>query len=179
MTPEQDRAVEQSKGPPKGATHTLGGRYYHERSDGQFLRYEIDTGYWVPAVEINSSSYLTGRLEPLDARNVWTYKPTPEEDEAWERLMASIAEKRKEHVMDELNKASDPVNHPSHYTQGGIECIDAIQASMSPEEFAGYLKGNCQKYIWRYKQKGGAQDLAKARWYLERLEAHVSARKRT
>lgn len=69
----------------------------------------------------------------------------------------------------------DAVNHPEHYASGDIECIDAIRASMTPDELAGYLKGNTQKYIWRYRQKGGAQDLAKAKWYLERLEEHVGA----
>ena len=47
-------------------------------------------------------------------------------------------------------KQHDPVNSPSHYASGGIECIDAIKASMSHEAFLGYLKGNVQKYMWRY-----------------------------
>lgn len=66
----------------------------------------------------------------------------------------------------------DDVNHPDHYTQGGIECIDAIRASMTPDEYAGYLKGNIQKYLWRYEHKGGVQDLEKAMWYLDRLIKH-------
>ena len=65
----------------------------------------------------------------------------------------------------------DPVNSPKHYadTAGGIECIEAIEASMSMEEFKGFLKGNVQKYVWRYAQKNGAEDLNKAKWYLDRL----------
>ena len=63
-------------------------------------------------------------------------------------------------------KLNDKVNHPSHYTQGGIECIDAIRASMAPREFQGYCKGNVIKYIWRYAFKGGVEDLKKARVYL-------------
>jgi hypothetical protein len=64
----------------------------------------------------------------------------------------------------------DPVNSPIHYVDGnGVECIDAIEASMSTEEFKGFLKGNVQKYVWRYSQKNGAEDLKKAKWYLERL----------
>jgi hypothetical protein len=65
----------------------------------------------------------------------------------------------------------DPVNHPSHYADsfGGIECIEAIEASMTTEEFKGFLKGNVQKYVWRYDKKKGAEDLKKARWYLDRL----------
>lgn len=63
----------------------------------------------------------------------------------------------------------DLVNSPAHYASGGIECIDAIEASMTPEEFQGYCKGNLIKYSWRYRDKGGTQDLQKARWYLDRL----------
>lgn len=65
---------------------------------------------------------------------------------------------------------NDLVNHPSHYTQGDIECIDAIRASMSTSEFLGYLKGNVQKYLWRYDRKDNPiQDLEKAQWYLQKL----------
>ncbi len=63
----------------------------------------------------------------------------------------------------------DEVNHPAHYTTGGIECLDAIKASMSAEAFAGYLSGNCLKYLWRYRQKGGVQDLLKCEYYLKIL----------
>tara|TARA_R100000329_G_scaffold143055_1_gene126840 strand:- start:1754 stop:1972 length:219 start_codon:yes stop_codon:yes gene_type:complete len=63
----------------------------------------------------------------------------------------------------------DMVNSPPHYNAGGIECIDAIEASMSKEAFRGYLKGNMLKYIWRYENKGGKEDLDKANWYLTRL----------
>ena len=63
----------------------------------------------------------------------------------------------------------DSVNNPSHYASGDIECIDAIESSMTPEAFRGYCKGNVQKYIWRYEQKGGKESLEKAQWYLNRL----------
>lgn len=61
----------------------------------------------------------------------------------------------------------DNVEHPSHYTQGGIECIEAIRASMTPEGFQDYCKGNCLKYIWRWRDKGGVEDLEKAKVYLQ------------
>ena len=64
----------------------------------------------------------------------------------------------------------DQVNHPSHYTDGGIECIEAIEAQLTAEEYQGYLRGCCAKYLWRYKLKGNAlQDLKKCQWYLDRL----------
>lgn len=78
------------------------------------------------------------------------------------------------HHDDAVGKASDPVNQPSHYTDGGIECIAAIKASMTPEAFKGYLKGNVEKYIWRYEKKvKPAEDLRKAKVYLEWLIAEV------
>ncbi len=65
----------------------------------------------------------------------------------------------------------DPVNHPNHYTQGDVECIDAIQSSMSRDAFVGYLKGNCIKYLWRAGLKNDAiEDIRKAGWYLNKLE---------
>ena len=64
----------------------------------------------------------------------------------------------------------DMVEQPMHYASGEIECIDAIRASMTKEAFCGYLKGNVQKYMWRYEKKiNPAEDIKKARWYSERL----------
>lgn len=69
---------------------------------------------------------------------------------------------------------TDFVNHPPHY-QGTIECIDAIEASMSAEAFKGSLKANVIKYVWRYEAKGGLESLQKAQWYLNRLIATIEA----
>ena len=63
----------------------------------------------------------------------------------------------------------DNVNHPEHYTSGGVECIDAIQAALTPEEYRGFLKGNVIKYTWRERMKAGVESLQKAEWYLKRL----------
>ena len=63
---------------------------------------------------------------------------------------------------------SNAIN-PAHYQSGDIECIDAIKAQMTQDEFLGYLRGNNIKYPWRYRQKAGAEDLRKAEWYLRRL----------
>ena len=64
----------------------------------------------------------------------------------------------------------DMVNHPPHYTSGGIECIDAIEAALGPDGFRAFLRGNIIKYNWRCDKKGkSVQDLSKARWYLVKL----------
>lgn len=65
--------------------------------------------------------------------------------------------------------APEKVNHPAHYNASGIECIDGIEAALTPEEFRGFCKANALKYIWREKHKGGGEDLKKAAWYLNRL----------
>ena len=63
---------------------------------------------------------------------------------------------------------SDNVNHPEHYNQGDVECIEAIAAATGAE-YEGFLQGQIIKYIWRYKFKGGIEDLRKAEFYLKRL----------
>lgn len=74
------------------------------------------------------------------------------------------------HAVPDTKKESDPVNHPTHYTQGDVECIDAIKAATeSLNGYEGFLVGNCMKYIWRFKAKNGKEDLEKAGWYLKKL----------
>ena len=70
---------------------------------------------------------------------------------------------------DEFEPTNDAVQHPSHYTHGGIECIEAIRASMTADGFCDYCKGNIIKYIWRWRDKGGVEDLRKASVYLDWL----------
>ncbi len=78
-----------------------------------------------------------------------------------------------------MSRKNDVVNHPSHYTKGGIECIEAIEASMTDEEFRGYLKGNVIKYVWRYRDKdNGVQDLDKAEWYIRKLKKTIKKAKK-
>ena len=70
---------------------------------------------------------------------------------------------------DEVEPTNDAVQHPSHYTHGGIECIDAIKAGMTADGFCDYCKGIIIKYIWRWRDKGGVEDLRKASVYLDWL----------
>lgn len=63
---------------------------------------------------------------------------------------------------------SDIVNRPPHYTQGNVECIDAIEAALTPEEFRGFCKGNIIKYAWRERFKD-PESLRKAQFYVNRL----------
>lgn len=65
---------------------------------------------------------------------------------------------------------ADMVNHPSHYNQGGIECIDALKAAtVSKTGIEAVCTANAIKYLWRYEEKNGIEDVKKARWYIDRL----------
>ena len=66
---------------------------------------------------------------------------------------------------------SDEVNHPGHYggADNPYETIKVLEAWLTPEEFAGFLKGNALKYLSRHRQKGGLEDLKKAKWYQDAL----------
>ena len=204
---------------PNKATHYLSGDFYHERGDGQYMKYSAFT--WSNAVDVNSNERMERALWPLSDDLTWlalrcdnwagrghrkitrtmaeispaefmfipadnpedrsyTYNQwltrrrelgleddlpvTPQEDEAWD-------EKRMDTIGANGNDGDhyDSVNHPEHYTQGGIECIDAIEAALTPEEFRGYCKGNALKYIWRERMKGGEESIAKAEWYLDKV----------
>ena len=71
----------------------------------------------------------------------------------------------------------DPVNHPAHYTHGGIETIDFIQAKLTPEEFRGYLKGNILKYGSRLGHKeNDMQDAGKLAWYTNKLRSVLATK---
>ena len=69
-----------------------------------------------------------------------------------------------------IEEVVDQVNNPDHYNNGAMECSDYLKDNMSWDAYLGYLEGNTKKYLhrWRYKGKP-LQDLAKARWYLDRL----------
>ena len=73
--------------------------------------------------------------------------------------------------------SKDQVNHPEHYTAGGIECIDALEAAT--EGLTGIVAvcaANAIKYIWRFSRKNGTEDIDKAIWYLNRLKKALNER---
>lgn len=62
-------------------------------------------------------------------------------------------------------------NHPKHYNQGSIECIDAIQTALTEEQFIGFLRGNVIKYHWRLGNKDTPlQEVEKGLWYANKLK---------
>lgn len=64
----------------------------------------------------------------------------------------------------------DMVNRPAHYNKGRVECIDAIESATGDlEGIEAVCTANAIKYLWRWKQKNGAEDLEKAKWYINHL----------
>jgi hypothetical protein len=63
----------------------------------------------------------------------------------------------------------DPAVTPSYYRKGDLECYDVQKASMGLNKYQGYLEGCVQKYLWRWEDKNGKQDLEKALEYLVKL----------
>ena len=130
----------------------------HRKNDAWLYVYKIwDDGIIVLSPEINDVTQSTHFL--------------PEDIEQW-----CDADEAPEGTIS----TTDPVNHPSHYTSGEIECIDAIKASMTREAFLGFLKGSIIKYCWRYEKKiNPAEDIKKAGWYRDRLEKELQGESRS
>lgn len=68
---------------------------------------------------------------------------------------------------------TEAVNHPSHYNQGGIECIDAMVAAYGKEAVENFCLCNAFKYVWRNRDKNGFEDIDKAIWYLNKIKELV------
>ena len=75
-------------------------------------------------------------------------------------------------VLPFIDDEQDNVNHPSHYTQGKVECIDALEsATIGKSGIEAVCVANIVKYLWRYEEKNGIEDVKKAQFYLNRLLA--------
>ena len=105
-----------------------------------------------------SAEELDKRIKELLPQKL-ALEPLPKEDRAIK--------------MPESSKP-DNVNHPKHYLKGGLECIQVIKAQLTPEQYEGYLYGNVIKYMWRWKEKNGLEDLRKAAHYLMWLQEEVA-----
>lgn len=116
---------------------------------------EVKTTFYAKAPI--SAEELEKRIKALLPQKL-ALEPLPKEDRAIK--------------MPESSKA-DNVNHPKHYCKGGLECIQVIKAQLTPEQNKGYLYGNVLKYMWRWPDKNGLEDLRKAAKYLEWLQEEV------
>lgn len=108
----------------------------------------------VAHVDNNTGCYVYAEKHPEEMARMFGYVMNPDFTEA---------------------QKPDMVNHPPHYTQGGIECIDALTAMITPYEDPNdaALSWQVVKYIWRHPFKAKPlEDLKKAQFYLNRLIGH-------
>lgn len=97
-----------------------------------------------------------------------------QKDGAWRVVSVSTSNESIKPAEPVEQAEADMVNHPPHYTYGGIETIEFIKAKLTPEEFKGYLKGNILKYGSRVGHKGDpAQDAGKLAWYATKYAESV------
>lgn len=107
----------------------------------------------------------------------------PDDDEIVERNFALVSAmpdytgQKEENNVRSVAKAmevekvlSEMVNHPSHYNQGVIECIDAMVSAFGKDAVAGFCIVNAFKYVWRASEKNGIEDIDKAIWYLNKFK---------
>lgn len=71
-------------------------------------------------------------------------------------------------ILEENNVKNDPVNHPLHYTNSGMECIDEMISLYGIEEVRSFCKLNAHKYRKRAMYKGGKEDIEKSDWYIKK-----------
>ena len=70
-----------------------------------------------------------------------------------------------------IQSAEDPVNHPKHYADTcSLECIDVMLIAFGKDAVISFCMCNAFKYMWRFKNKNGQEDLQKAKWYLNKAE---------
>lgn len=95
-----------------------------------------------------------------------------------EQVRADVAEADDEADLNEcIGQEFDVVNHPSHYTKGNIECIDAIEsATVGKTGIEAVAVANVIKYLWRYEEKGGLESVRKAQWYLNKLISELESK---
>ena len=74
-------------------------------------------------------------------------------------------------MSNEVNKNVDMVSHPPHYEGStSLECIECMELVFGTNAVCFFCLCNSFKYLWRYKNKNGEEDIKKAYWYLNYVE---------
>ena len=143
---------------PNLATHCI---------DGSFTFWSAGTEYtWEFDEWVKNANQWS--LEKYAKKDIFEIIERPDEWQEGEERMNNIGQNGNDGHYD-------AVNNPEHYqSESGIECIDAIRASLGLDGFVAYCRGNAIKYSWRSGQKSEhAEDLRKAAWYLERAASEL------
>ena len=129
--------------------------------DESLMKVYLDAAQEEINKEVKETKWWKQHIENLERAEIKPWQNKEEKEMSKEELESQIFYEEEE---------EDMVGSPRHYNTGNIECIEAIEESMSSVAFKGYLKGNCMKYLWRYDYKGKqVEDLQKAQWYLAKL----------
>ena len=113
---------------------------------------------------------ITSLLDDACVKNEDKYKQVKQESQKLEGQNPNEFFKS----LNQLGAMNDNINHPKHYCKGGIEGIEAIKAAVSNlSGFEAVCVANIIKYMWRYKEKNGLEDVMKAAKYLEWLQEEV------
>ncbi|WMM14417.1 DUF3310 domain-containing protein [Staphylococcus saprophyticus] len=145
---------------------------------------DLDLDQYVVVNDLGSGKYssgmrVIGKVIKIDDKHNYAiieslpkhrYEITDFNDfELWSKQI----EEKTEHIGQsndlQQRKRNDTVNHPSHYNYGDIEIIDFIeQVTKHYNPNVAYHIGNAIKYLARSPHKNGKEDVAKAKWYIER-----------
>ena len=132
------------------------------------------------ALENEVGAYAAGALyqglETLDGVGFIRFSMTVDGSAYW-FLLPDGLEALDDYWQGPSAPAGDDVNQPDHYTQGDVECIDALAAATAGKSgIEAVCVGNAIKYLWRYESKGGMKDVQKAQWYIERLLIELASK---
>lgn len=127
----------------------------------------------------NQHQYNNDRAGDFD----WAYTGRSSDIIAYRRVLdtelnSSTSYEQLEQDLNEcIGQDFDVVNHPSHYTKGNIECIDAIESATTCKSgIEAVCVANVIKYLWRYEEKNGLEDVKKAKWYLNKLISELESK---
>ena len=77
-----------------------------------------------------------------------------------------------------MSNTVDNVNNPKHYEgHTSLECIECMRVAFGEEAVYHFCLCNAFKYLWRYKNKNGAEDIDKAKWYLNYVQRDIMEEK--
>ena len=149
--------------------------YYGDKENPCLVQFALDAGASHDKAALQRISELWEEAVDKDKDNKQTYVPLENVGSIIAHGPSTIEELclcRKKDGPIVVDK-TDNVNRPKHYLKGGLECIQVIKAQLTPEQYKGYLYGNVLKYMWRWPEKNGIEDLRKAAHYLMWLQEEV------
>lgn len=129
---------------------------------------------WTKTLPYAKELLFLGEEELWDRNKTLVVKDNSVTSRALESIHAFIDKEAAvittEYKTKESSSDTDVVNHPPHYTSGGIECIDAMIAAYGTDVVKDFCLCNNFKYMWRFNKKNGAEDLDKATWYMNKYK---------